>query len=155
MRFKFSINKRDALAAGLLCMFGLAAVLQVSASSASRISGMGAGVFPVMMGALLMMVGVLWLFDSRLSPDEDEGIDIGTSKWRGCCGVVSGTFAFLLLAKYGGAVPATFALVFISALGDRKHTWRSALLLSACATVAVALVLLCWPAAPFSLFSWR
>ena len=39
---------------------------------------------------------------------------------------------FILLGKYGGLVPATFALVFISAMGDRQHTPRSAALLEMC-----------------------
>lgn len=141
MRFRVSINKRDVLASGLLCLLGLAAVLQVSASSVSRISGIGAGVLPVLLGSLLMFVGILWLFDSRLSPDEDEGVDIGVSKWRGSCGVVSGVFAFMLLGKYGGLLPAIFALVYITVLGDRRHTWRSATLLATAATSVAALIL--------------
>lgn len=154
MRFKVSINKRDVLASGLLCLLGLAAVLQVSASSVSRISGMGAGVLPVLLGSLLMLVGILWLFDSKLSPDEDEGIDIGVSKWRGSCGVVSGVFAFMLLGKYGGVLPAVFALVFITVLGDRRHTWRSATLLAAIATIVAAIILALNPHLPLSMFGW-
>lgn len=143
MRFKVRLNKRDVLASGLLCLLGMAAVLQVSANSVARISGMGAGVLPVALGALLMFVGVLWLFDSRLSPDEDDGVDIGTSKWRGSCGLVSGIFVFLLLAKYGGIVPAVFASMFVTALGDRRHTVRSALFLSTCAA-ALAVLMVLW-----------
>ena len=155
MRFTFRINKRDVLASGLLCLFGLAGVLQVSAYSLGRTSGMATlGFFPVLAGALLMLVGILWLFDSRLSPDEDEGVDIGVSKWRGCCGVVSGAFAFMLLCKYGGLAPALFALVFISALGDRTHSWRSALLLSSFATAAGVLVLSWGLDLPFPPFRW-
>ncbi|MFT0850248.1 tripartite tricarboxylate transporter TctB family protein [Achromobacter sp. F4_2707] len=154
MRFKVSINKRDVLASGLLCLLGLAAVLQVSASSVSKISGMGAGVLPVVFGSLLMFVGILWLFDSRLSPDEEEGIDIGVSKWRGSCGVVSGVFAFLLLSKYGGMLPAVFALIFVTVLGDRRHSWRSALLLASGSTLLAALALAYSPGLAFSMFRW-
>ncbi|NLC35055.1 MAG: tripartite tricarboxylate transporter TctB family protein [Alcaligenaceae bacterium] len=154
MRFKVSINKRDVLASGLLCLLGLAAVLQVSASSVSRISGMGAGVLPVVLGSVLMLIGILWLFDSRLSPDEEDGIDIGVSKWRGSCGVVSGVFAFLLLSKYGGMLPAVFALVFVTVLGDRRHSWRSALLLASGGTLLAGLVLAFSPGLAFSMFRW-
>lgn len=139
MRFKVSINKRDAVATGLLCLLGLAVALQVSASSVARISGLGAGVLPVLLGALLMCGGILWLFDSRFSPDDDDGVDIGASKWRGSCGLASGVFAFLIVGKYGGLLPAVFALAFITVLGDPRHTWRSALFLSCAATIAVAL----------------
>lgn len=155
MRFKVSINKKDIAASGLLCLLGLAAVLQVSATSVARISGMGAGVLPVLLGTALMFVGILWLFDSRLSPDEDEGVDIGVSKWRGSCGLVSGVFAFMILGRYAGLLPATFALVFITVLGDRRHTWRSAALLATGVAVAVALILNFTPDLPLPLFGWR
>jgi len=146
VRFKVSINKKDALAAGLLCLFGLAAVLQVSAYSVGKTSGMATlGVVPVLIGSLVMLVGILCLFESRLSPDDDDDHQSGLSKWRGCCGIASGTFAFLLLGKYIGLVPAVFAFVFIMALGDRSHTWRSALFLSACVTLVGALALMWGP----------
>lgn len=145
MRLKVHINKRDVLGAGLLCLLGLAVVLQVSASSVSRIAGMGAGALPVLLGSLLMCVGILWLFDSRLSPDEDEDGDIGVSKWRGSCGLASGVFAFLLLGKYGGILPAVFASVFITVLGDSRHTCSSAALLATGAMLLTGLIMVFVP----------
>jgi hypothetical protein len=153
MRYGFRIKKRDAAAAGLLCLLGMAAVLQVSANSLARVSGWGTGVLPVVLGAALMGAGVLWLFESRLSPDEDDDDDIGVSKWRSCCGVMSGIFAFLLLGKYVGVVPAAFALVYISVLGDSAYSWRRALLPAAIGAAVAALVLKAWPSLPFSLLS--
>ena len=155
MRFTFRINKRDALATLVLCLVGLAAVLQVSAHSVARVSGMGAGVLPVALGAALMFLGVMWLFDSRLSPDDDEGVDIGASKWRGCCGVVSGVFAFMLLGRYAGLAPAVFALVYISVLGDRRHSWHSALPLAVAATLALAAAHAWFLDLPVPLFGWK
>ncbi len=139
VRFKVSINKKEVLAPGLLCLLGLAAVLKISASSVSQISGMGALVLPVLLGSLLMLVGILWLFDSKLSPDDDEDTEIGASIWRGCCGVVSGVFAFMLLGKYVGLVPGVFALAFITVMGDPRHSWRSALVLATAAALLSAL----------------
>lgn len=141
MRFKVSINKRDVAAIALLCLLGVAAVLQVSAASASKIAGMGAGILPVALGALLMSIGVLWLFDSRLSPDEEDDTRIGASKWRDSCGPASGAFVFLLAGKFIGVVPACFALVYISVLGDARHTWRSAFILALAAATLAALVM--------------
>lgn len=145
MRLKVDINKKEVLGSGLLCLLGLAAVLQVSASSVRPVAALGGGLFPVLLGSLLLFGGIFCLFNSRLSPDDDEGVDIGVSKWRGCCGLVSGVFAFMLLGKYLGLVPAVFALVFITVLGDRRHTWRSAAVLSGCAAVATAVVLFFHP----------
>ena len=40
-------------------------------------------------------------------------------------------------------MPATFAIVFISALGDKMNTWKSAAILGA-GVVAVAIVVFWW-----------
>lgn len=152
MRIGFRINKKDAAACGLLCLLGMAAVLQVSANSLARISGWGAGFLPVLVGAFVMFAGVLWLFNSWLSPDEDDDADIGVSKWRACCGVMPGVFAFLLLGKYVGVAPAAFALVYLSVLGDARYSWRSALLPAALGPVVAGLAKSCWPSLAFPLF---
>jgi len=141
MRLKVRFRKKEVAATALMCLLGLAVVLQVSASSVARISGLGAGVLPVLAGAALMAVGILWLFESRLSPDEDEDTDIGNSKWRGVSGLASGLFAFLVLSKYGGVLVATFAFIYISVLGDSRHSWRTASALASGLTLAAGLLL--------------
>ena len=42
---------------------------------------------------------------------------------------------FIIFGSYGGMAPATFACVFVSALGDRTATWKSAFVLASCVTV--------------------
>ena len=62
--------------------------------------------------------------------------------------------AFLVLARWGGFIPATFAIVFISAMGDRDNTVKQA------AVLAAAMCVLCWLVfsvalkIPFPLFQW-
>lgn len=150
MRVKIRINKRDALASGLLCLLGLVAAFQVSAGSAARISALSPAALPVMpvvLGALLMFIGVLGLFKSQLSPDDDEGMEIGASKWRGTCGVSTGLFIFLLLVRYAGVAPAVLTSVFVIAMGDHHHTWRSAGVLAVLATsLALAITSFVLPA---------
>lgn len=155
MLIKVRINKRELLASGLLCLLGLAVALQVSASAVGRLPGLGAGLLPVLMGTLLMLVGILWLFNSRLSPDEEEDAYIGSSKWRGSCGPVSAVFAFMLFGRYLGLVPAIFALVFITVLGDHRHTWRSAGLLAGLAALAASAVLFFHPGLSLSLLGMQ
>ncbi|AHG63803.1 tripartite tricarboxylate transporter TctB family protein [Advenella mimigardefordensis] len=154
MRLKFSINRRDAWASGLLCALGLGTVLQGSSYSMGTMSQMGPGFFPVLVGALLMLVGLLCLIVSGLSKDEEEEEKIGSPEWRGWFCIVAGVLAFIALGQYGGLVPATFALVFISALGDRTHTLRSALLLSVFVTI-IGIVIFSWGLElQFPMFSW-
>lgn len=152
MRFRVAINKRDVLATGMLCLVGLVAVLQVSANAVARVAGLGTGIVPVLLGAGLMLVGILWLFDSKLSPDDDA--DIGSSKWRDSCGLVSALFAFLILGKYGGLVPATFVATLLLVLGDPRHSWRSAAFLAAVSIAALVAVSISIPAVATRLFAW-
>ncbi|MEJ0045599.1 MAG: hypothetical protein WDN04_05275 [Rhodospirillales bacterium] len=44
-------------------------------------------------------------------------------EWRGWICIVASVLAFVVLGKYGGLLPATFAIVFIAALGDRDNVW--------------------------------
>jgi hypothetical protein len=50
-----------------------------------------------------------------------------------------------------GFIPATFACVYVSALGDRTATWKSALVLAAVVTVFGVAVL----QIPMPLFRWE
>jgi len=65
------------------------------------------------------------------------------AEWRAWACILIGVAAFVVLGKYGGLVPATFAIVFISALGDRDNTVRSAFVL-AVAMCIVAVVVFWW-----------
>ena len=56
-------------------------------------------------------------------------------QWRGWLCIVGGVLAFVVLGERGGLVPASFAAVFISAMGDRRNTWRSAAGLTALGVV--------------------
>ena len=48
-----------------------------------------------------------------------------------------------MLGHWGGLLPATFAIVFISALGDRKNTIKQAFVLSLGMSV-IAVVVFWW-----------
>jgi len=140
MRLRVRFRKSEVGATILMCLLGFAVALQVSASSVARLSSIGGGWMSVLAGSALMAFGIFWLFDSRLSPDEDDDVDIGSSKWRGVCGFASGLFAFIVLYKYGGLLAATFTLIFITVLGDSRHSWRTAGTLAACITLIVAIL---------------
>jgi hypothetical protein len=62
--------------------------------------------------------------------------------------------AFVGLGVYGGLVPATFAAVFISALGDKSNSWRDAALLAAGLAVAGVLIFSYGLHLQLPLFNW-
>lgn len=155
MRLKFSINKREALASGLLFALGLGVVIQGSTYNIGTMARMGPGFFPVMLGVLLMFLGVLCLFATGISAEEDDEEDFsGPSQWRGWLGIVGGVLAFIFLGKYGGLVPAAFGLVFISALGDKDHSLFSAFVLATCVSIAGVLIFSWGLDLQFPIFRW-
>ena len=56
--------------------------------------------------------------------------------------------------KYGGLAPATFACVFVSAMGDRSATWKSAFLLALGITVFGVALFVYVLKVPFPIFKF-
>ncbi|MCJ9712140.1 tripartite tricarboxylate transporter TctB family protein, partial [Bordetella hinzii] len=75
-------------------------------------------------------------------------------QWRGWGCITGGLAAFMLLGQYGGLVPATLGLVFISALGDRQHTIKSAALLAVGVTLLGVAIFSWGLQLQFPLFRW-
>jgi ABC-type dipeptide/oligopeptide/nickel transport system permease component len=75
-------------------------------------------------------------------------------EWRAWFLICFSIVAFVVIGIYGGLVPATFAIVFISALADRQNTVKDSALLSA-AMVVISVVVFWWALElVFPLFRW-
>lgn len=151
--------KKEYYGGALMTLVGLSAVVAGLRYHTGTLSQMGPGFFPVAVGALLAFVGVLIAFSARKDAPQDaqpagHGHNHGAPDLRGTVCIVLGTLAFLLLGKYGGMIPATFAIVFISALGDRTNSIKQALFL-ALAMCVVAAVVFWWALElQLPLFTW-
>ena len=137
--------KKDYYGGGLMTLFGLATVAASLQYRTGALSNMGPGFFPVAVGALLALVGVMIAVSARKDPPADaktsgHGHGAVLPDFRGCACIILGVLSFLLLGKYGGLIPATFSIVFISALGDRTNTVRQATLLALAMCVVAAVV---------------
>jgi len=139
--------KKDYYGGALMAVVGLAAVVSGMQYKTGTLSHMGPGFFPVYVGALLAFVGVLIAVSARgdSAPQAGGGHGHGHAApdLRGGVCIVLGVLAFLLFGKYGGLLPATFAIVVISAMGDRDNTLKQAVLL-ALAMCVVAVVVFWW-----------
>jgi putative tricarboxylic transport membrane protein len=144
---------KDYYGGGLMVLLGLGAMLQGSHYPIGSLSRMGPGFFPVALGAILALTGLAIAAGARASVPEGEETVL-PPEWRGWICIVAGIVAFVVLGRYGGLLPATFAIVFISALGDRQNTVKSAFVL-AIAMVAVCVLVFWWALQmQFSLFQW-
>ncbi|MGS0744037.1 tripartite tricarboxylate transporter TctB family protein [Glaciimonas sp. GG7] len=149
------INKynKDYYGGGLMIVLGLGAALQGQTYKIGTLSRMGPGFFPVALGILLVLIGAAIAIGAKNAIPKAEEKYLAP-EWRGWLCISFSIVAFVILGTYGGLLPATFAIVFISALGDRKNTFKSALKLSL-AMVAVCIVVFWWALKlQFPLFQW-
>ena len=68
--------------------------------------------------------------------------------------ICTGIVAFIVIGEYGGLLPATFAIVFISALGDRQNSLLTAVLLALFMTLICFVVFWWLLQVQFPLFRW-
>ena len=109
---------------------------------------MGSGFFPVVLGALLALIGTALLFSAGRAPggaSDEPPAEMAhlagpVVQWRGWLCILGAALAFVVLGEHGGLVPASFASVFIAAMGDRGNGVRAAATLAALLTVAGAIV---------------
>lgn len=155
MQSRRSVIKREAWAAGTMIVLGLGAIAQASTYTLGSLARMGPGLFPAILGVLLVLLGLI-IARMAFSPmvTEEDAEEIPPPEWRGWGCIIGGLMTFILLGKYGGLVPATFALVFISAMGDRQHTPRSAALLAVGVTILGVAVFSWALQLQFPLFRW-
>ncbi|MBW4090584.1 MAG: tripartite tricarboxylate transporter TctB family protein [Proteobacteria bacterium] len=136
------INRKDFLGGGLMLLLGLGAAFQASHYEFGTLRRMGPGYFPLALGLILALTGLAILLGSlrgaaavaaaRLAPE-----------WRGWICICAGVASFAVIGRWGGLLPATFASVFLAALGDRKNTPVAAGVLAAVMTL-VCLVVFWW-----------
>ena len=99
---------------------------------------MGPGYFPLMLGIVLAILGLVILFESLVVETED-GEPIGSWAWRPLVFIIAANLAFgVLLAGLPsigvpsmGMIAAIFGLTIISSMADGKFHLRPTLILAA------------------------
>jgi hypothetical protein len=142
-------NIKDMTGGALLATGGGAVVIAARGYGIGTLTEMGAGYFPALIGVVLLAIGAFMLMQGalkhvRAKPSVIVDLrveDIG--RLRGMVCIMAGLVSFIVLGAYGGLLPASFAVVFVSALGDRDNSWRSALLIALCMT-AISVVVFWW-----------
>ena len=121
---------RDHLAGALVAVTGACAINAGWGYGLGTLSRMGPGFFPAAVGAILVAVGLGIAFTAGVATQPAGPGLLRIVDWRGAGCILLGLAAFTVLGRYGGLMPATFAVVFISALGDRQNTLASACILA-------------------------
>jgi hypothetical protein len=148
---------KDTLAGGLMLLVGLGAALQGMSYSMGTLAAPGPGLFPAALGVLLMPIGIaIALFGKRAESQAGaaQQRERPRAEWRGWFCIIASIVAFIVIGNHGGLVPASFAVAFIAALGDRDNRLIDALVLGV-AMAIVAVVVFWWLLQlQFPLFQW-
>lgn len=156
MRWLKQRDKTDLLGGALIALVGCGAILEGSSYQVGTLARMGPGFFPVALGAILVFLGILIaLTASPVDPaDAEEDLSSTPPDWRGWGCIIAGIVVFIILGRVAGLVPATFALVLISALGDREQSLKNALLLATGVTIVGVIIFSYLLELQFPLFRW-
>jgi len=147
--------RRDYYAGGLMILIGVGAVFEASTYKQGTLMHMGPGFFPVALGCVLTLLGMMIAGVAVGStPEGDERIIPENPQWVGWACIIGSPLAFMILGTYFGMIPATFGCVFVAALGDRTSTWLGSFILAACVTTFGVLLFSYLLQVPFPLLRW-
>ena len=153
--FRTLVQKRDFYAGSLMTLLGAAVTLDSLSYTLGTLTHMGPGMFPLMLGITLTLVGMMILGTAMVTPlSDDESILPKEREWYAWGCILAGPIAFIALGEFFGLVPATFACVFIPALGDRTATLKGSAILAAGVTIVGTLLFTYVLKIPFPMFKF-
>lgn len=149
-------NRQREVGAGLIVgAIGIATIALGRSYRVGSLTDMGPGFFPLALGVALILIGTVIVWTRNRAGGEGAPIvAISSLDLRGISCVVFGMLAFIFLGDMLGFIPAAFASVFISALGDRSTSLKAAFLLSSCVTLFGVLLFYYFLQVPLPLFQW-
>lgn len=109
------VNRAELLGAGALAALGVALALLALRYPLGSLLRPGPGFVPLGAGLGLVLFGGIVALEARRSQ-----LPRPAPQWRALFAVVVGMALFAALAPVAGLVPATFALVFVAGLGERR-----------------------------------
>jgi len=149
------VKKRDFYAGGIMTLLGAAVTLDSLTYTLGSLTHMGPGMFPLMLGCTLTFVGVLILGTAVATPlGDDERILPEKPEWFAWACILAGPVLFIILGEFFGLIPATFACVFVPALGDRTATYKASAILAAGVTFFGVALFSYVLKIPFPLLKW-
>jgi Tripartite tricarboxylate transporter TctB family len=128
------IISRDVYGGAIFVVIGLVILVQGRSFGIGTLAQVGSGLFPVVLGVVLIGLGALIALGGIFSSDI-ESESVPPMQWKGFAAIVSGVIAFIAIGGLFGLAPAAFSCVFISALGDRTATIKSAAILATVMTL--------------------
>lgn len=134
MRIK---SQKDFFAGLMFTLVGVAFAWGATTYNVGTGARMGPGYFPLVLGILLAILGLIVTFTALVSETPD-GDPIGTIAWRPLVLIIAANFAFGALLggipTFGvpamGMIIGIYALVFIAGLAGQTHSFKLSLILA-------------------------
>lgn len=128
--------KRDATAAVVIAGFGACtSIYSYLHYPAGTINRMGPGMFPMILGVVLLVMGILLFAKSMMVDGQTITIDV-----REALVILASLTLFGLLVGPFGIIPAIAALVAVSTAAVRPFSVRRAAALAGSVTVVIVLI---------------
>jgi hypothetical protein len=139
-----------------MIFFGLVMALKGPSYRLGNLMHMGPGFMPTALGVLLICLGIAIAIAGLSAEDgEDEDLLPENPEWFAWGCILASPLAFMLFGSLFGLAPATFACVFVAAMGDREMTLKKAILLSAFIMVFGVALFSYLLQIPMPILTWR
>jgi len=155
------VHKQKYYAVVFMVLIGIATAWASFNYSIGTLARMGPGYFPLILGVSLIVLAVLLI----VTPDSAEEVQADAERepflammrrrMRVWGAIAGGMIAFIVIGRFGGLVPATFALIFVAALGDPDNSVKASFWLAVGVVTFAVLVFHYGMQLQFPLFSWR
>lgn len=152
--------KQKYYSGGLMVMVGLGVAIWSQDYHIGTLDRMGPGYFPFLLGLLLMGLGLFM----AVTPDSPDEVQADANRptfqsvlarfLRPWLATIGGMVAFIIIGRYGGLAPATFALVFLAAMGDHNNSVKACVGLAMGVVMFAVLVFHYGMQLQFPLFTW-
>ena len=137
-------SRKDVLSGAVFVAFGLAFSVTASTYEVGSALSMGPGYFPVVLGGVLVLLGVLiavqGLAPGRFGAVEREPNTLGPVSWKAGALLVGALLLFGFTVRGAGLVPSLFVTVFLTAMAGRGVRVVPALVIAAALTALSVLI---------------
>jgi hypothetical protein len=129
--------RKDLLAGGTFVVFGLAFAITSSTYEVGTALAMGPGYFPLVLGSMLVVLGILIAVKGFVAADSD---DIGSVPWKAVALLVAAFLFFGFTVRGLGIVPTLFVTIFLAAMAGHRARVIPAVVIAASLTALGVLI---------------
>jgi len=142
-----------------MLLLGLGVTLKGATYRPGTLMHMGPGFLPTALGVILVLLGIAIAAAAYSTTEaanaEKERILPAEPQWWAWFCILTGPILFIVMGRYFGMAPGTFACVFFSALGDRTATWKGSIILATVVTVFGVTLFSYFLQVPMPIFTWK